>query len=147
MNPEVIVSAAIDVIDSEGLEGLTMSRLAQVLGVRPMAVYTHFRDKDAILQSVAVELYGRFQMPEMSDDPAESLGRIARSYFRLLTENPALLRIEPIGIENPAEARLSEAMYECLLPLGLSVTDLVGLVAMLTRYVIGSAYLYPGRHT
>lgn len=146
LNAEVIVAAAIAVIEHAGLGKLTTRRLAQELDVRPMSLYTHFRDKDAILRAVADELYGRFEMPETTDCHIEMLRRLTRSYFRLLVDHPVLLQlygsIDPV---NPAEARISEAIHSCLRRLGFDQRATVGLKATLLRHATGCGFLYQTR--
>jgi AcrR family transcriptional regulator len=146
LNSEVIVAAAIAVIDRDGLGQLTTRRLAQELGVRPMSLYTHFRDKDAILLAVADELFGRFEMPESTDCYIEMLRRLMRSYFRLLADYPVLLQLhEIIDPVNPAEARISEAIHDHLRRLGFDQRATVGLKATLLRYATGCGFLYQTR--
>ena len=52
LSRERIVEAALAVVASEGLEALSMRRLAQELDVWPMSVYRYFRDKDELLDAV-----------------------------------------------------------------------------------------------
>jgi AcrR family transcriptional regulator len=146
LNPAVIVKAAIKVIDTEGVEALTLSRLADDLGVRSMALYTHFRDKNAILLAVSAELFKRFQMPERSTDPIETLRRLMHAYFELLVENRALLQADGIFDEiSSGEARFYEAVYTCTADLRLDRLTAAGHVNTMIRFVIGCAYLYPLR--
>jgi AcrR family transcriptional regulator len=49
---EKIVEKAIDLIDAEGVEGLSMRHLGEALGVEAMALYHHFPSKEAILDGV-----------------------------------------------------------------------------------------------
>ena len=44
-----MVGRAIALADAEGLDALTIRRLAQELGVTPMALYWHFRNKEELL--------------------------------------------------------------------------------------------------
>jgi AcrR family transcriptional regulator len=44
--------AALEIIDEEGVEALTMRRLGQALGRNPMGIYRHAADKDALLDGV-----------------------------------------------------------------------------------------------
>ncbi len=44
-----VLRAAIDLADAEGLDGLTMRRLAESLSVEAMSIYHHVRGKDAVL--------------------------------------------------------------------------------------------------
>ncbi len=146
LSPQVIVSAAIKVIDAEGVEALTLSRIARDLGVRSMALYTHFRDKNAILVAVSTEIFKRFQMPERADDPVESLRRLMWAYFELLIENRTLLQAEGIFDEiSLGEARFYEAVYTSMAELHLDHLTAAELVNTMIRFVIGCAYLYPLR--
>ncbi|MBE1878467.1 TetR family transcriptional regulator [Myceligenerans pegani] len=48
-----VVDAALGLLDDQGLPGLTMRRLADVLGVQPSALYWHFDSKQALLAAVS----------------------------------------------------------------------------------------------
>ncbi|WP_460356732.1 TetR family transcriptional regulator [Actinoallomurus acanthiterrae] len=48
LSRETVVDGALALADEEGLEGLTIRRLAQRLGVTPMALYWHFKNKDEL---------------------------------------------------------------------------------------------------
>ena len=47
-----IVETAIELIDHQGQEQLSMRRLATALGVKPMALYYHFKDKEALIEAI-----------------------------------------------------------------------------------------------
>jgi len=51
-----IIEKAIELIDADGLEGLSMRRLGEALGVEAMAMYHHFPNKDAILDGVVARV-------------------------------------------------------------------------------------------
>src|SRR5690348_10668307 len=55
---EAILAAGIALADREGLDGLSMRRLGQELGVNPMSVYHHLRDKDALLDAMIDAVVG-----------------------------------------------------------------------------------------
>jgi AcrR family transcriptional regulator len=145
LNPEVIVTAAIAVIDADGLDALTTRRLADTLGVQPMSLYTHFRDKNAILQAVAAELSGRLQLPEGAPSDIDLLRRIMTAYFRLLVDHPVLLQLDTLVSNTPLDDQVGEAIHGCLQRLQLPLRSAVGHAATLSRFVIGSATVYPGR--
>ncbi|HEV7962527.1 MAG TPA: TetR/AcrR family transcriptional regulator C-terminal domain-containing protein [Actinoplanes sp.] len=69
LSPEVIVAAAVSLADAEGLEAVTVRRLAQEHGVTPMAMYWHFNDKDALLDGIAEYLVAAVKLPEPTDEP------------------------------------------------------------------------------
>ena len=53
LSRERIVATAMDLADRDGLEALSMRRLGGVLGVDPMSLYNHVRDKDDLLDAMA----------------------------------------------------------------------------------------------
>ena len=53
---EAAVAAALEVIDRGGLEALSVQAVARVLKVAAPSLYYHFKDKDELLQLVALEL-------------------------------------------------------------------------------------------
>jgi AcrR family transcriptional regulator len=146
LSPDAIVQAATEVIATDGLDALTIRRLADDLGVRPMSLYTHFRDKDAILRAVAEQQLSHYQVTESASSPIDRLGQLMRAYYQLLIDHPVLLRLDAAfeGM-TPAQARFTEEIHSCLRPLDIPPPTAVGLVAMLVRYVIGAAYVYPTR--
>jgi AcrR family transcriptional regulator len=69
-----IAKAALQMVDRDGVENLSMRRLAQELGVTTMAVYHHFENKAEILQAAADQVWieAVVAIPEV-DDPVESV--------------------------------------------------------------------------
>jgi len=51
-----IVEKAVEILDAEGVEGLSMRRLGEALGVEAMALYHHFPNKEAILDAVLAHI-------------------------------------------------------------------------------------------
>lgn len=52
LTKEKILDKAIELVDAEGVQGLSMRRLGEALGVEAMALYHHFPNKDAILDGI-----------------------------------------------------------------------------------------------
>jgi AcrR family transcriptional regulator len=69
LDPDVIVKSALAVADTEGLDAVTIRRLAQEHQVTPMALYRHFKDKDDLLQALADRLLADVVLPEADDQP------------------------------------------------------------------------------
>jgi AcrR family transcriptional regulator len=61
-----IVDAAIRLIDADGLDGLSMRKLAQELGAGATTLYWHVRDKDQLIDLVMDQIAGEV---EVADDP------------------------------------------------------------------------------
>ena len=60
----MVLGAARSITDSEGLDGLSMRRLAQELDVWPMSIYTYFRDKDELLDALAEHRAADVRLPQ-----------------------------------------------------------------------------------
>src|SRR5690625_7831205 len=58
-----VLSAALEIIDRDGLQGLSMRRLGAALGVEAMTIYHYVPNKDALLDGVLEEASRRSQPP------------------------------------------------------------------------------------
>jgi AcrR family transcriptional regulator len=95
---EQIFHAALSVVASHGLRGLTVQRVARQVGLAPSAMYRHFRSKDevltAILALIQTRLLGNVRaVCEEVADPLERLERLLRRQLQLMRETPAIPRI------------------------------------------------------
>ncbi|MEG0884851.1 MAG: TetR family transcriptional regulator, partial [Janthinobacterium sp.] len=50
---EAVVARALDLLDEVGIEGLTMRRLADAMGIKAASLYWHFSNKQALLDGMA----------------------------------------------------------------------------------------------
>ena len=66
---EAIVEAALAVLDAEGLEGVSMRRVAQRLGTGPASLYQHVSNKDELLELVLDRVAGDIEIPEPGVGP------------------------------------------------------------------------------
>ena len=58
LSRDAILDRALALADAEGLDAVSVRRLARELGVTPMALYWHFDDKDALLHALGDRLLG-----------------------------------------------------------------------------------------
>ena len=117
---EAIVEAARDLIVSDGLEALSLRRIAGQLGVTAPALYAHVRDKQDLLRAVAEgefdELVSRFEAVTATD-PVERIRAHGRTYVTYAREQPELFRVmflfppdlTPATVPFPDEMRLPGA--------------------------------------
>ena len=68
-----IVDAAHEIIVREGVDALTVRRVARELGTAPMALYRHVADKNALLVLVLDAVYGRLKKPRLPPDPRDRI--------------------------------------------------------------------------
>src|SRR5262245_31840128 len=90
-----IIDAARRLFVTEGYERTTIRRIAEEIEYTPGAIYSYFKDKDAILY--ALHQYGFEQLGrKMSEavvgaaDPLEQLARIGRAYTAFARDNPEM---------------------------------------------------------
>lgn len=135
-----IVDATRGLLDAEGLEALTMRRLADALGVRAMALYHHFRNKDELLNSVVESFFGEIHLPEPSGDWRTELAARSRSMRQVLTAHPWALPLMETRT-NPGSAQLQhhEATLETMRRSGFSVRAAAHGYAILDAFVYGFA--------
>lgn len=57
---EQIKAAALEILESEGPEAVSMRRIAGALGITPMAIYHHFRNKEALLHAIVDGEFAKF---------------------------------------------------------------------------------------
>jgi TetR/AcrR family transcriptional regulator, tetracycline repressor protein len=139
---EAIVTAAIQLLDREGLAALSMRRLAEELGTGAATLYWHVGSKDGLLDLVFDELIGEEQVPDA--DPSrwqEQLKDIARAQRRVSLRHPYLVRISigriPMG---PNALRFSERVLAILraggLPPRLAVQGYLLLIATVNGFTL-----------
>ncbi len=86
----VVVDRALQLADADGLEGLTIRKLATDLGVTPMALYWHFRSKDELLEGLAERVWSEMDLRLDSAAPwQEQLRGLLESLLRVLRTHPA----------------------------------------------------------
>jgi TetR/AcrR family tetracycline transcriptional repressor len=88
-----VIEAALRVMDEEGLEGVSMRRVAREVGVEAMSLYHHVDDKEDLLDGICEHVMAEFDFPEPVDDWAENCRRGARAWRRLLQAHPAVMRL------------------------------------------------------
>ena len=95
---EQIVSAALEIIGEEGIQGLTTSRIAKSVGISEANLYRHFENKDAILTAVVAHidhtLSGNLRaVTTESISPLEKLERIFKLHISMIQDNRGVPRI------------------------------------------------------
>lgn len=98
LRQEQIIQAAMNLIASRGLKGLSMAALANRIGLVPSAIYRHFKSKndivDMILDFVQERLLTNIRITcKETSEPMERLQRILKRHVETLRENRAIPRI------------------------------------------------------
>jgi AcrR family transcriptional regulator len=144
---EQLVLAAKDQIEAEGYEQLTIRSLASRLGVAPMSLYRHVRDKEDLLNEVVDRLLAEAWRPAAdAGDVGAWVAEAADRLRRLLVGQPAALQVflsHPVT--TPAALTRQGAMLEVLRAAGLDEPAARRLYAIIHTYTLGFAALESSR--
>jgi AcrR family transcriptional regulator len=144
---EQVIRAAVKTVRSRGYEELTIRGLAADMGVAPMSLYRHVRDKDDLLDAVVDRLLARVWRPRAS--PEDWQAWVAEAADRLrnfLVSQPAALHVylrHPVV--SPAAIARYEAMIAVLRRSGADERGIVTAFAAIHTHTIGFAALQASR--
>jgi AcrR family transcriptional regulator len=129
-NLEATLRATLDIIDQDGVEGLSMRRLGQALGCDPMSLYRHASTKAALLDLVAESVLAQLHLDVNDDDWARQLRSLARQFRGLALAHPNLVGLlvtrplsTPIAMWPMSTLRPLESVLELLARAGFSDAD------------------------
>lgn len=134
-----IVSAALDLIDRDGLDGLSIRALADALGTRPMSLYRHVSDKADILGGVTAALLARTAPLSPSGDWARDLHRWAVGFRAVMRAHP---RAVPLFAERPITSyvdgrEMAEDGLRMLEEAGIDPAGAARIMRSVARFVVG----------
>lgn len=137
-----IIEAALAIADAEGLEGVTMRRVAAGLGSSAMSLYRHIQSKDDLMDLMLDKVFGEIPLPEAPSAEWRAelrmLGRQTRVVFKRHSWLSTLLHTRPtLG---PKYLRWFEYSLAALAPIGLDIrrtTQMVGAFYAYVRGVVG----------
>lgn len=137
-----IVEAAVQVADADGLEAVSMRRVATELGTGTMSLYRYVPGKGELLDL----MLDRVQKP--SENPADlgdggwrsALEALGRATLALYRRHPWLLQVnQSRPILGPSALDGMEKVLTRIKPMGLSDPELVSAIIMIDGYVVGAA--------
>jgi TetR/AcrR family tetracycline transcriptional repressor len=138
---ERVVDRALAVADAEGIEAVTIRRLATELGVTPMALYWHFKTKDDLLAGAADRLLDDVVVPERVGDWADDLRAVLAALVAAMRPHPQVaplvatrMMAHPTGLDltERALSRLAEAGFAPEPASALAVQALRSAIGMVT---------------
>jgi TetR/AcrR family transcriptional regulator, tetracycline repressor protein len=141
LDKERIVAEAVALLDEGGLDGVTLRKLAQRLGVQAPTLYWHIRNKaelvnalaEAILQAELTQL-----QPPGQDEPwREWLIGVAMRLRRAMLAHPDGARIVSAAHLSPTMAAVSELAMRTLVDRGLPLRQARLTVLVVERFTIG----------
>ncbi|MEU9913578.1 TetR/AcrR family transcriptional regulator [Streptomyces sp. NPDC051001] len=137
-----IVEAAVQVADADGLDAVSMRRVAGELGTGAMSLYRYVPGKAELLDL----MLDRVQRP--SENPADlgdgdwrsALEALGRATLALYRRHPWLLQVnQSRPILGPSALDGMEKVLTLIKPMGLTDPELVSAIIMIDGYVVGAA--------
>lgn len=139
LSRELILSAALDIVDSNQVRELSMTRLGKALGADPSAVYRHFRNKDELLLAMAdavlQEVVAGFSLVP---DPIENLRGMLWALRTGHLRRPGLAQeVAARFTGGAAEAVLVREMIESIQALGFTREEAIRRTRALAEMTLG----------
>jgi AcrR family transcriptional regulator len=88
LSKERVLNAAMALADSEGIEALSMRRLAQELGVEAMSIYNHVANKGEILDEIVDLAVSEIELPSTEEDWDVAIRKCAISAHEVFLRHP-----------------------------------------------------------
>ena len=139
---ERIVAAALDLLDDQGMDALTVRALATRLDVRAPALYWHVRNKQELLDEMATEVTRRVASALAAVPPGAGWRDDLAGYARVLRSEYLLHRdgartFSGTRITDPDVVRMKEPLFERWTAAGWKPADADDAVDVVTAFVVG----------
>lgn len=141
LSVSAISAAAIDVVDAEGLEALSMRRVAERLGRSAMSLYTYVPGKaellDLMLDTVLGELPTTYSLADGWRAAVEASARDGWSFYQ---RHPWVLQVSGArALLGPHEFDMYESQLRLFESLGLTGVEMTRVVGVVSSFVRGAA--------
>jgi AcrR family transcriptional regulator len=133
LTKDELFARALAIVDADGLDALTMRRLAAEVGVEAASLYHHVPDKEALVDGMLARMRSEMRLPEpLPEGLADVMETIFAEYRRVLTAHPHLVRFAGRRVEgDPASGLVA------LTQLGYRQDDAVDLWQSMLAFVVG----------
>ena len=140
LSKQRVVLEAVGLADREGVDGLSMRRLAAVLGAGAMSLYHYVANKEELLDAMIDIVFEEIELPTDATDWQSAMRQRAISTRQVLARHPwAIGLLESRTSPGPANLRHHEAVTACLRRAGFSVLMATHANWLLDSYVYGFA--------
>jgi AcrR family transcriptional regulator len=142
LHRDQIVDVALRIVTAEGIDAVSMRRIAQELGTGQSSLYAHVANKDELLELMIDRVIGEMEMPVPDPDRwQEQIVESALAAHRVWTRHPGIARAAlaniPVG---PNSLDYSEAMLAILRAGGVPDRQAGWFIDRLSLYVLADAF-------
>jgi AcrR family transcriptional regulator len=135
-----VLRAAFERTDKEGVEALSMRKLAQELGVEAMSLYRHVRNKGDIVDGMVDLVFAEIGLPATDVDWKTAMRQRAIAARDVLARHPwAIGLMESRSTPGPATLQHHDAVLACLRNHGFSIALAAHAYSVLDSYIYGFA--------
>ncbi|HEX6359425.1 TetR/AcrR family transcriptional regulator [Actinophytocola sp.] len=140
LTTEQIVRAALELLDEEGMEQLSMRKLGARLGAGATSLYRHVKNKDELIELVVDVVYGEVEVPDVvGRDWRPAAEKTAHSVRAMILRHPWVGPVLGQAGLGPNVMRLSEKMLRVLIAAGFDAVEADQAMNAMLSYVIGIA--------
>ncbi|GIG90961.1 TetR family transcriptional regulator [Plantactinospora endophytica] len=141
LHRERIVAAAVELLDQDGVGGLTMRRLAERLDAGSTTLYWHVTNKDDVLDLALDQIFGEVQLPEQTPDGnwQSEVEALVLGWLAAMLRHPWSAALLGRPLLGPNVLTRTEFLQSALRRAGLVEPDLTAGTHALANYVIGTA--------
>lgn len=142
LSAEQITDKALEMIDQDGLEELSMRRLGKALEVDAKAIYYYFPNKDSLIEAVLKRAFAEMDLPETQDSPWQNqLHTLAHTYYQLASTHPHLLQyLLRFDGTVPIVFDVVERIIVALHDTGLSAQSIIQVIDLFWSFVPSFAF-------
>ncbi|AHY46985.1 Tetracyclin repressor, C-terminal all-alpha domain [Rubrobacter radiotolerans] len=139
LDRQSILATALELADSEGLEAVTMRRIAQRLGVGTMTLYHYVPNKENLLTGLVDLIFKEVeQAPENIESWADRLVFVSLSFRQSALAHPVLVTLVASGyISGPVVLRTTDSYLEAIIRRGFEPRVAAHVYRSAASYVIG----------
>lgn len=132
-----IVAAAIEIADRDGLEAVSIRRLAAHLDGRAMSFYDHFESKEELLGAMVEEAVAEVRGP-LPEGWREGMATIARRIYATLVRHPWIVAVSGVPPRFGANSiAIARQMIEAASALGILDEEVWLAAGTINDYVVG----------
>ncbi len=139
VNLEALVEAAANIASADGIDAVTMRRLAERCGVGVMTIYGYVRTKEELLAVLADRYLAEIDLPDPAMHWQDQLVTLYCSVREVMLKHPTLVPIiANQRLDCRSAYRGAEAVCAALRATGMSDRDVITSFATLTSFTVGS---------
>jgi AcrR family transcriptional regulator len=144
LSRDEIARAALGFLDHNGLEALSMRRLAAEMGVGTMTLYGHFRSKDELLDAAVDMAVADAPPPALAGDWRDRLRQLMSATRAALERHPALVKLRvQRPVLRPEALRFCEQTMSILREAGFASHEAARAFRLCFTYLFGFAAFSP----